>query len=138
MFKAILLTRDADAFNARVASVDEKDLPEGDVTLKVVDSPRALLPGLDLAFNNPPARYDSSRDTVVFTGEALGSSVSCAISREALDDHFGADDLDKDGRVETFLKNRSTIERMARTKYLSWPVEEPGTVLIKTDDVPKL
>jgi hypothetical protein len=109
-----------------------------DVTLKVVDSPRALLPGLDLAFNNPPARYDSGRDIVAFAGEALGSSVSCAISREALDDHFGADDLDKDGRVETFLKNRSTIERMARTKYLSWPVEEPGTVLIKTADVPKL
>ena len=30
------------------------------------------------------------------------------------------------------------IELIARTKYLSWPVEEPGAVLIKTTDVPKL
>jgi acrylyl-CoA reductase (NADPH) len=35
MFKAILLTKDAAAFNARVADVDDKDLPEGDVTLAV-------------------------------------------------------------------------------------------------------
>ena len=35
MFKAILLSKDGDKFQARVADVDEKDLPEGDVTLKV-------------------------------------------------------------------------------------------------------
>src|SRR5258706_13862187 len=35
MFKAILLSKDGDAFRARVADVDEKDLPEGDVTLAV-------------------------------------------------------------------------------------------------------
>jgi hypothetical protein len=27
---------------------------------------------------------------------------------------------------------------MARTKFLSWPVEEPEAVLIRTDQVPKL
>src|SRR5260221_8495725 len=35
MFKAILLTKDGDKFAARVADVDEKDLPEGDVTLRL-------------------------------------------------------------------------------------------------------
>ena len=35
MFKAILLSKNGDAFQARVADVDEKDLPEGDVTLAV-------------------------------------------------------------------------------------------------------
>ena len=35
MFKAILLSKDGDAFKARVADVDEKDLPEGEVTLRV-------------------------------------------------------------------------------------------------------
>jgi len=60
------------------------------------------------------------------------------ISREALDDHFGTDGQDQKGRVESVLKNRSKIEQMARTKYLSWPVDEPGTVLIKTMDVPQL
>ena len=34
-FKGILLSKDGDAFRARVADVDEKDLPEGDVTLRV-------------------------------------------------------------------------------------------------------
>jgi hypothetical protein len=97
-----------------------------------------MIPGLDLTFNNPPARYDFSRDIVTFEGNALGSTVACAVSREALDDHFGADGLGQDGRVEQFLKNRSKIELMARTKYLSWPVEEPGAALIRTVDVPKL
>jgi hypothetical protein len=109
-----------------------------DSTLKVVDVRRSMIPGLDLTFNNPPARYDFRRDIVTFVGGALGSAVACAVSRETLDDHFGADGLGQDGRLEQFLKNRSKIELMARIKYLSWPVEEPRTVLIRTIDVPKL
>src|SRR5258708_2009677 len=38
MFKAILLTKDGEKFAARVAVVDEKDLPEGDVTLRLEHS----------------------------------------------------------------------------------------------------
>jgi hypothetical protein len=75
---------------------------------------------------------------VTFEGNSLSSTVVCAVSREARDDHFGADGFGQDGRVDQFLKNRSKIELMVRTKYLSWPVEEPGAVLIKTMDVPKL
>jgi hypothetical protein len=97
-----------------------------------------MIPGLDLAFSNPPARYDSTRDIVTFAGTALASSVVCAISREALDDHFGADGLGPKGRVETFNKNRSRIELMARIKYLSWPVDDSDSVLIKTTDVHEL
>jgi hypothetical protein len=91
-----------------------------------------------LNFNNPPARYDFSRDIVLFAGDALGGPVECAVSRETLDDHFGADGLGQEGRVECFLKNRSKIERMARTKYLSWPIEEPNAVLIRSVDAQKL
>jgi hypothetical protein len=67
--------------------------------------------------------------------------VKCAISREALDDHFGSAGTSgrtNEERLETFRKNRSAIERMARHKYLSWPVEEIETVLIKTEDFPAL
>lgn len=78
------------------------------------------------------------RDIVTFTGDALGSPVICAISREALEDHFTADGVGEKGRVERFLKNRSKIELMARTKYMSWPVDEPGALLVKTMDVPRL
>jgi hypothetical protein len=108
-----------------------------DITLKAVDVRRDVIPGLDLTFSNPPPRYDSSRDVATFVGEALGSPVKCAISREALDDHFGAGHLGNRGRVEKFLENRSVIENLARTKYLSWPIEEADTVLIKTEDVSK-
>jgi hypothetical protein len=112
--------------------------PVRDLTLKVIDGRRSMIPGVDLMFDNPPPRYDFSRDVVTFAGNALGSPVACAVSRETLDDHFGADGLDQNGRVESFLKNRSRIELMARAKYLSWPVEEPGAVLIKTRDVQEL
>jgi hypothetical protein len=109
-----------------------------DLTLKALGRAREILPGVDLTFNNPPARYDSSRDVVTFTGEALGSPVECAVSRETLEDYFDADNLDKTGRVEAFLKNRSKIERLMRTKYLSWPVEDSETLLLKTLDVERL
>lgn len=109
-----------------------------DLILKSVDGRRSMIPGMDLTFNNPPARYDFSRDIVTFAGDAPGGSVACAISREALDDHFGTDGLGQEGRLEGFLKNRSRIEALARAKYLSLPVEEPGAVLIKTMDVESL
>jgi len=109
-----------------------------DLTLKLADLPRSTIPGIDLAFDNPPVRYDFSRDIATFEGTALGSPVTCAISREALDDHFCTDGQDQKGRVESVLRNRSKIEQMARAKYLSWPADEPGAVLIKTIDVPRL
>jgi len=109
-----------------------------DLTLKTIGISRSIVPGLDLTFANPPVRYDFSRDVAIFEGNALGSTVSCMISREALDDHFGTDGLDQKQRVESVLRNRSKIELMARTKYLRWPIEEPETVLLKTMDVPKL
>jgi hypothetical protein len=109
-----------------------------DLLLKVIGGARAMIPGLELTFSNPPARYDLKRDIVIFAGEALGNPVTCAISRGALDDHFGANGLGPDERVQKFLDNRSTIERMASAKFLSWPVEDLDTVLIKTTDVLRL
>lgn len=109
-----------------------------DLMLKTLGRPREILPGIDLTFNNPPVRYDSHRDVIAFSAEALGSPVNCAVSREAMKDHFDANALDKDGRVEAFLKNRSTIERLVRAKYLSSPVAEIEAVLLGTMDVEKL
>ncbi|MGH6900722.1 MAG: DUF1488 domain-containing protein, partial [Geminicoccaceae bacterium] len=109
-----------------------------DSTLKTVGAPRSIIPGLDLKFSAPHARYDSDRDIVTFSGEAGGGLVHCAVSRDALEDHFGADGVDQHGRLKIFRANRSTFEKMARTKYLTWPVEDAGSVLIKTDDVDKL
>jgi hypothetical protein len=109
-----------------------------DLTLKLLGRTRNVLPDMDLTFNNPPARYNLDRDIVIFAGEALGSPVECAISREALDDYFGTDNLDKEGHIEAFRRNRSKIERLVRAKYLSRPIEEPETVLLRTTDVKDL
>ena len=109
-----------------------------DLTLKIVGQVRKILPAMDLTFNNPPVRYNSHRDVATFAGQALGADVECAVSREALEDHFAADDLDTKGRVDVVLKNRSKIERLLRVKYLEWPVEETESVLLKTTDVTQL
>jgi hypothetical protein len=112
-----------------------------DLTLKIIDERRSIIAGLDLTFNNSPPTYDFSRDIVTFDGEALGTPVSSAISREALDDHFGeagTSGSTNEERLNTFRKNRSVIERIAREKYLCSPVEEAETVLIKSQDVPEL
>ena len=109
-----------------------------DETLRAVDAPRSAIPGIDLRFEAPAARYDLGRHVVTFLGAAGGATVRCGISREALDDHFGADGLDREGCVRQLRENRETIERMLAKKYLMWPVEEVGSVLIKSDDVDKL
>jgi hypothetical protein len=119
-------------------AISKLDASVRDITLKVIDVRRSTIPRLDLTFDNPPAHYDFHRDTVTFNGTSLGSTVTCAVSRETLDDHFGADGLGQNERLQQFLKNRSKIELLARTKYLTWPVEEPGAVLVRTTDVQKL
>jgi hypothetical protein len=105
-----------------------------DSLLRALKRPREILPGMELTFSDPYPRYDSNREVVSFVGEALGHPVRCAVSREALEDHFGAAGRDKEGRLASFHSNRSRIERMVKTKYLSWPVEEPESVLLTTMD----
>lgn len=89
-------------------------------------------------FNNPPARYDFSRDIVSFEGTALGSPLPAPSAAKRSTIISGPTVSRQDGRLEGFLKSRSRIELMARAKYLSWPVEEPAAVLIKTMDIKKL
>lgn len=109
-----------------------------DLFLQLLKRPREILPGMDLLFPDPRPHYDSTREVVSFTGEAVGHPVRCAVSREALEDHFGADGRNKEGRLESFHLCRSKIERMVKIKYLTQPVEEPEAVLLTTMDVQEL
>jgi hypothetical protein len=109
-----------------------------DRTLSTVGMPREIVPGLDLVFHAPAARCDLDRDVVTFDGKGGGETVRCAVSREALEDHFGADGLDGDGRLRIFRENRTAFEQFARAKYLTWPVEQPGAVLIRSEDIERL
>ncbi len=109
-----------------------------DKVLKAVGSIRSIVPNLDLQFHAPVARYDFERDVVTFLGEAGGVSIRCAISREALDDHFHTSGLSKEGRLKIFRENRETIEHLARIKFLDWPIKEPDAILIKSADVAQI
>lgn len=109
-----------------------------DRTLHAIDATRSLVSGLDIRFSDRPPHYDFARDAVVFRGESQGGRVLCAISREALEDHFGADGQTKEQRVETFRRNRAEIELMAREIYLNRPVMPDDLVLITTADVDAL
>jgi Protein of unknown function (DUF1488)/Fic/DOC family len=88
----------------------------------------------ELAFPAPEERYDTGRDVVVFWGVDRNQRVRCAISQEALDDHFHGDNRNK---LEVFREHRVAIEEIARRKYLSGRVEPDGTVLIRTADIPR-
>lgn len=109
-----------------------------DLLLRALQKPREILTGIKLTFSETPSQYELSREVVSFGAEALGHPVKCAVSREALDDHFGSDKRDNKGRLAAFHRNRSKIERMVKKKYLSWPVDEPDSVLLTTTDVEKL
>ena len=109
-----------------------------DLLLKTIGRARGILPGINLTFADPPARYDSIHDVVIFAGAARGQPVECAVSGEVLEDYFGAQGEGRAGRLEAFRKHRTAIEGMLRTMYLSWPVEGIGAVLLATADVEKL
>jgi hypothetical protein len=81
----------------------------------------------DLAFPDKAEKFDFDREVVVFFGQDGKARVRCAISREALDDDFGADNRDK---MEVFRENRKVIEEAVRQKYLAGDTETDGSVLI--------
>ncbi len=91
-----------------------------------------MLDSRALTFPDPAARYDGIRDVVAFWGQEGTKRVRCAISREALDDHYKPERKDK---LKVFEANRSAIEQEARRKYLAGILEPDGSILIKTTDI---
>lgn len=85
-----------------------------------------------LIFPDPKERYDFGRSIVLFRGKDGKKTVECAISREALEDHFGGDGKDP---VKIFVANQEHIEHEARCKYLAGNLEGDGSVLIRTGDL---
>ena len=121
-----------------IAGLTRIDPRSRDGLLKIIGWQREMLQKPELVFVSQRPRYDFDKDVVVFMASDRGGQVRCEISREALEDHFEADGLNRDERVERAIQNISMMERMARAKYLSWPIEDAGLVLIRTEDVPRL
>jgi hypothetical protein len=106
-----------------------------DRALHLLGITRSILPDHTLRFTDAPPHYNFSDETVTFEAQAGRERVLCAISREALEDHFGADGLTKEGRLDVFRKHRREIQEMARLVYLDRRVPADGAVLITTADV---
>lgn len=58
--------------------------------------------------------YRDSNLTVVFAALVDGARVPCAISVEALEDHFGAPPLSRAASMQAFDAGRPRIEEVAR------------------------
>jgi hypothetical protein len=127
----VIRVRDRDAYLAALdsASIDLEIKP---FTEFVVERVRWSLDQHNLRFPEPDAQYNFGRAIVVFWGLDGNSRVRCAISREALDDHFGGARRDK---VEVFKEHRQAIQEKARRKYLAGDTERDGSVLIRTTDL---
>ncbi|EQD76068.1 filamentation induced by cAMP protein Fic [mine drainage metagenome] len=127
----VIRVRDRDAYLSALdrASIDMDIKP---FTAFVVQHVRWSLEQHDLGFPAPEERYILDRGVVVFWGQDGQARVRCAISREAMDDHFKGDDKDK---LEVFKSNRQVIEQDARRKYLAGDTEADGSILIRTGDL---
>ena len=109
-----------------------------DRALHAFGETRNILPDHGLHFTDAPPQYNLSRATAMFEAQAGRERVLCQISREALDDHFGADGPGRERGLNAFRKNRREIEELARIVYLYKPVPADGAVLITTAVVAEL
>ena len=78
----------------------------------------------------PDAHWNDDRQIVQFYAVDQLNRIPCAISKEALDDHFenGASPLD------IFRSNRDTIEAIASKLIAHDRFESDGSILIRTSD----
>jgi hypothetical protein len=109
-----------------------------DRTLAVVGKTRAEVPELDLRFADSAPRDDFEREAVMLWASAGKQRIRCIVSRAVLEDHYGAEELGKEGRVKKLQDNRQEIEALIREKYLHDPVEESGTIILKTLEIERL
>lgn len=113
------------------SSVRDQMLQGVGLTRSAIDSPA-------LQFRDSVPRYVFDRDMVVFDAWSSDERVICGISREALEDHFKGDGLDRAGRVDLVRQNRTAVEELAALKYAHWPIEDITMTLVRTEDVPHL
>jgi hypothetical protein len=113
-----------------------------DTALRVMGWSRNEVPGAHITFSRSPFAWDFDRDVAVFSASEAGVPIRCAISREALEDHFP--NVERPGTRELDLGRlrREKIEQLATVRYLDRPIpsgkeaEEFDLILRSTDDLP--
>jgi hypothetical protein len=121
-----------------MAGLAEIDPTVRDRTLAAVGRTRSAVPGLDLTFEQGPPRDDLEREAVALWANAGEQRIRCLVSREVLEDHYGADGLGREGRVQRVRDNRRELEALLREKYLRDPIEGSGLIVLRTLDVERL
>src|SRR3990167_4910618 len=108
---------------------------EEDIQLSSVVNILTVLGMIDLRhliFPEPKEHVNVSRTIVLFNGRDRDKVIHCAISKEALDDHFGGD---HQFPLKIYQANREAIEHEARRKYLAGNLEKDGSIFVKTEDI---
>jgi hypothetical protein len=108
-----------------------------DQMLRTANLTRSTVPGCELRFEDDRATHDGERDVIRFYGKDRTHEVLCAISAEALEDHFGAKEHRRTGLLEAFRRNRDKIFQLAQAKYLLARVEQ-GELLLRTTEIKSL
>jgi hypothetical protein len=88
---------------------------------------------MEIRFPADAPAYRDSNLTVVFRALVDGEAVPCAISVEALEDHFGACTEDREGWMRAFDAGRGRIEEVAR-EHLQ--ISNGTPVLLKSGHFP--
>jgi hypothetical protein len=68
---------------------------------------------MNITFPDRSPHYDANRLTLSFPATAGDVQVVCAITAEALEDHFGAASLREADLLGAFLAHRAVIEKAA-------------------------
>ncbi len=89
---------------------------------------------LPLSFAGPTRIWDHRRNVVIFYGEDAGKVTACAISSEALSEHFGAGSANKKMCLAAFDRWKAAIERKASEKHDAQ--NRIGSVLLRKADFP--
>ena len=88
---------------------------------------------MEIRFPEGAPAYRDSNLTIVFSALVDGQAVPCAISVEALEDHFGARTHDREGWMHAFDTGRPRIEAVAR-EHLQ--ISNGTPVLLKSGHFP--
>ena len=87
-----------------------------------------------LTFSRQIRGWDLRRNIVNFLGEDGNDAQPCAISMEALIEHFGAGKGSKQSCLAAFDRWRSSIQQKASDKYDTQ--EQKAVILLRVSDFP--
>jgi hypothetical protein len=124
---------------ARWTALRPREYHSGVGGVRPVQAGAAFLPEpsdeatMEIRFPADAPAYRGSNLTVVFPALVDGEPVPCAISVEALEDHFGAYSEDREGWLRAFDAGRPRIEAVAR-EHLQ--ISNGTPVLLKSGHFP--